>query len=61
MYQSSDDEYVKKINSSDIRKYMTQYLISSSIDVDTSVLETDFSLERHETQVSGSLSGLPHG
>lgn len=31
---------------------MTQYLVSSAIDVDTSVLETDFAIEKHEAQTS---------
>lgn len=58
MYQSSDDEYVKKISPTEIKKYMAQYLISSAIDVDASVLETDFLIEKHEAQVSEPLSSL---
>ncbi len=48
IYQHSDDEYVKKISYDEIRKFMVQYLISSAIDVDASVLETDFSIEQHK-------------
>lgn len=47
VYQHSDDEYVKKISTSEIRKFITQYMIASAIDVDTAVLETDFSIEAH--------------
>ena len=47
IYQHSDDEYVKKINPAEIRKFITQYLVASAIDVDTAVLETDFSIEAH--------------
>jgi len=48
IYQTTEDEYVKKISHTEIKKYMAQYLISSAIDVDASVLETDFLIEKHE-------------
>ncbi len=47
VYQHSDDEHVKKISTAEIRKFITQYMIASAIDVDTAVLETDFSIEAH--------------
>jgi hypothetical protein len=44
--QSDGNERLKKINATEVRGFVVQYLMSSAIDVDTSLLETDFSVKR---------------
>ena len=44
--QSDGNERLKKINATEVRGFVVQYLMSSAIDVDTSLLETDFAVKR---------------